>query len=48
MENAKRTDQNKLIIEGMELVHKRLIEFKRKVNSELVVLKGDKIVRIKP
>jgi hypothetical protein len=48
MENAKRTDQNKLIIEVMELVHTRLIEFKRKVNSELVVLKGDKIVRIKP
>jgi hypothetical protein len=48
MEKTIRTDQNKQIIEGMELVRKRLIEFKRKVNSEIVVLKGDKIVRIKP
>lgn len=48
MENQIRTDQNKLILEGMEVVHKRLIDFKRKVNSELVILKDNKIVRIKP
>ena len=48
MENQIRKDQNKLIIEGMALVHKRLIDFNKKVNSDLVILKGNKIVRIKP
>jgi hypothetical protein len=48
MENQKRTDQNKLILAGMEVVHKRLLDFKRKVHSDLIVLKGNKIVRIKP
>ena len=32
----------------MDKVYEKLIEFKRKMNSELVVLKGDEIVRIKP
>jgi len=32
----------------MDKVYEKLIEFKRKMNSELVVLEGDKIVRIKP
>jgi len=48
MKKTIRTDQNKEIIKGMELVRKRLIEFKRKENSEIVVLKGDKMVWIKP
>jgi hypothetical protein len=32
----------------MDKVYEKLIEFKKKMNSELVILKEDKIVRIKP
>ncbi len=32
----------------MEKVYEKLIAFKIKMNSELVILKNDKIVRIKP
>jgi hypothetical protein len=48
MESQPHSNQNELILAGMKLVHQRLIEFKRKVNSELVVLRDNKIVRIKP
>ena len=44
----KRTSNQTKIIEGMDKVYEKLIEFKRKMNSELVVLKDDKIIRIKP
>ncbi len=30
------------------MVYERLIEYKRKINSEIIILKDDKIVRIKP
>ena len=36
------------IVKGLEIVYERLIEFKKSKNSELVVMQGDKIVRIKP
>ena len=36
------------IVEGLEKVYERLIEFKKNKKSELVVMKGDKIVKIKP
>ena len=48
MKTYKRTPNQKRILEGMDKVYEKLIEFKRKMNSELVVLEGDKIVRIKP
>jgi len=48
MENPLQSNQNQLILAGMELVHQRLIEFKRKVNSELIIYRDNKIVRIKP
>ncbi len=48
MESNPHSDQHELIMAGMKLVHKRLLEFKRRVNSELVVLRDNKIVRIKP
>ena len=38
----------KKIIVGLDLVWERLIEFKKQKNSEIVILKGNKIVRIKP
>lgn len=36
------------IIKGLDIVYERLIEFKRQKNSELVILKDGKIVKIKP
>ena len=48
MEKYKRTSNQTKILEGMDKVYDRLIEFKRKMNSELVILKDDKIVRVKP
>jgi hypothetical protein len=48
MKTHKRTSNQKKILEGMDKVYEKLIEFKRKMNSDLVVLKDDKIVRIKP
>ena len=36
------------IMKGMDLVYERLMEFKKKMNSELVVMKDGKIVHIKP
>ena len=48
MAKHKGIDQNSLIKAGMELVYKRLVDFKRKVNSDLVVWKDNQIVRLKP
>ena len=33
---------------GLEKAYQKMIEFKRKMNSELVVMKEGKIVKIKP
>lgn len=48
MEKHKRTSNQTKILEGMDKVYEKLIEFKKKVNSELVILKDNKIIRIKP
>ena len=36
------------ILEGMEKVYEKLIEYKKKMNTELVILKDNKITHIKP
>jgi hypothetical protein len=44
-------EQNKLrdkILVGLELAWERLIEFKKQKNSVLIIMKDDKIVKIKP
>lgn len=48
MKKHKRTENQVKILKGMEMVYERLIEYKRKINSEIIILKDDKIVRIKP
>jgi hypothetical protein len=48
MEPYKRPEIIQKIIDGMELVRTRLIAYKIKMNSELVVMKDGKVVRIKP
>jgi hypothetical protein len=35
-----------LIIEGLELTYKKLMEFKKQKNSPLVILKNNQIVKI--
>lgn len=36
------------ILVGLDIVYEKLLEFKKEKNSELVVIKDDKIVKIKP
>ena len=36
------------ILNGLEKVYEKLIEFKKQKNTELVIMKDNKIVRIKP
>ena len=48
MKKHKRTSNQTKILEGMDKVYDRLLEFKKRMNSELVVLKDDKIIRVKP
>lgn len=41
--------QEKLkILKGLEMAYRKLIEFKKQKNSELIIIKDNKIVRIKP
>jgi len=48
MKEYKRSQNQQKIVDGMNKVYEKLIEFKKKANSELVILKDNKIVRIKP
>ena len=48
MKAHKRTSNQKRILEGMDKVYEKLIEFKRKMNSEWVILKDEEIVRVNP
>ncbi len=41
-------DEKNKILKGLEKVYEKLIEFKKLKNSELVVLRDNKIVKIKP
>lgn len=41
-------DEKNKITKGLEKVYEKLIEFKKMKNSELVVLRDNKIVKIKP
>ncbi len=44
----KKDEFTEKILKGLELVYERLIEFKKQKNTPLVIMKGDKIVKIKP
>ena len=41
-------EEKNSILKGLEKVYEKLIEFKKHKNSELVVLRDNKIVKIKP
>jgi hypothetical protein len=40
--------EQKKILKGLEKVYEKLLEFKKTKNSELVIIRENKIVRIKP
>lgn len=44
----KHIDEKNKILKGLEKVYEKLLEFKRMKNSELVILRDNKIVKIKP
>lgn len=48
MKNYKKTVNQEKIIQGLEKSYEKLLESKRKTNSEIVILKDNKIVKIKP
>ena len=41
-------EEKKKILKGLEKVYEKLIEFKKAKNSELVIIRDKKIVKIKP
>lgn len=41
-------DEKNRILRGLEKTYEKLLEFKKQKNSELVVLRDNKIVKIKP
>ena len=48
METHNMTPNQAKILEGMDKVYDKLIVFKKKMNTELVILKDNKITRVKP
>lgn len=44
---ARNIKKEKILI-GLEKAYKKMIQFKKERNSEIVILKNNKIVRIKP
>lgn len=44
----KHTEEKTKILKGLEKVHQKLIEFKKAKNSDLVIIRDKKIVKIKP
>ncbi len=45
---SKGSETREKIILGMNKVQGELLAFKKRINSELVVMEGDKIVKISP
>ncbi|WP_162926891.1 hypothetical protein [Flavobacterium psychrotrophum] len=48
MEESKRTPHQQKIVDALAKVHDDLLAFKKRMNSPLVVMQGDQIVKIKP
>ena len=44
----KQLDEKKRILIGLEKAYQKLLEFKKQKKSELVVLRDNKVVKIKP
>jgi hypothetical protein len=44
----KHIDEKNKILKGLEKVYEKLIKFKKEKNSELVIIRDKKIIKIKP
>ncbi|MDI9310944.1 MULTISPECIES: hypothetical protein [Flavobacterium] len=47
MTTEEKIERRDKIIKGLAIAYERMLEFKKKNNSELVIIKDDKIVKIK-
>jgi hypothetical protein len=41
-------ERQEKIVAGLKIAYQRMLEFKRQKNSELIVVRDGKVVRIKP
>jgi len=48
MTQEDKIDRRNKILEGLKKAYEKMLEFKREKKSELVVIKDNKIVKIKP
>ncbi len=48
MNQEKQPELRDKILTGLEIAYERMLEFKRQKNSEVVVMRDGKIVRLKP
>ncbi|WP_189663321.1 MULTISPECIES: hypothetical protein [unclassified Polaribacter] len=44
----KQIELKEKVLKGLEKVYEKMVEFKKEKNSEIVVMQGNKIVKIKP
>lgn len=48
MTKKAKTELKNKILKGLEEAYEKMLEFKKQHNSEVVIMKDDKIVRLKP
>ena len=48
MKTENKIERREKILKGLEKAYEKMLEFKRKNNSEIVIIKENKIVKIKP
>ncbi len=48
MTTENRIERREKILKGLEKAYEKMLEFKKKNNSEIVIIKENKIVKIKP
>ncbi|UIR57351.1 hypothetical protein LZQ00_05915 [Sphingobacterium sp. SRCM116780] len=48
MTKESKIEQKVKIVKGLKLAYEKMVEFKRKNNSVIVIMKDNKIVKIKP
>ena len=48
MTTENKIERREKILKGLEKAYEKMLEYKRKNNSEIVIIKENKIVKIKP
>ena len=44
----KQIELKEKVLKGLEKVYEKMVEFKKEKNSEIVIMQGNKIVKVKP